>query len=418
MMKLSSISFCLLLISLNIYAKISCKLTGEIIGRSSKELYLYKATDNIKKFPERMKLLRVEDNKFQYLFQVDQIEPYVVVFKDEMDNNAYKKIIFFPNESVVLKLYAFEDFEDKTLAIGGELNQMYYRLMREEYKVYKDIAYVRLSRTWNNLLRSNQYFSPEMMAIKKLLSQKQSENGALLAEEKMLVDRGNDLTDLGKENKRQMDSLLAINYARKYGIIDQNINLATYFIIINDLRHAEEFPYLKNLIQGTSKKFINAFPTHYYSKQLKTFLESQTRIKEMGTFIDFEVENEKGSKLKISTLFHQNKLILLNFWGSWCGPCIAKMEMVYPIYEKYKTKGFEVISIAREFKSLTAWRNRIDSNGYHWQNVVDLNDKYNVWDKYGILNSVGKMLLIDQRGNIIAYDPTPKEIEEAIQKKF
>ncbi|MBC7417837.1 MAG: redoxin domain-containing protein [Pedobacter sp.] len=417
-MKYQLIFVWLFLASLNINAKTLCKLKGEVYNRSSKEIYLFKASENIRKFPEKMKLLKVNNNKFEYSFQVDQIEPYVVVFKDELDNGAYKKIVFFPNDEVVLKLYAFDEFEDKTLAIGGLLNQTYYQLIREEYKIYKDETYVGLLKGKRELETNNQYFSTEMMVIHKQLSQKSKETATLFAEQKMLVDKGNDLTELGKENKRRIDSLFAINYSHKYVLIDRNINLAAYYLLINDLQRAEQFPFLKQLIKGSSEKFISTFTSHNYSAQLKTFLESQDLIKDKGRFIDFEAENGNGVTVKISSLFHQNKLILLNFWGSWCGPCLAKMEMVYPIYEQYKNRGFDVISIAREFKTLTAWRNRIKANGYYWQNIVDLDDKYDVWNKYGILNSVGKMLLIDQNGAVIAYDPTPKAIEDAIKKYF
>lgn len=410
--------FLLLLFNIEARSSDKCTIIGEVYGRTSEAVYLFKASENITKFPEKMHLLNIINGKFEVVIETNQIEPYVIVFKEELDKGAYKKIVFFPNREVLLKLYSFEEFESKTTAIGGPLNECYYKLVKQEYRLYSDEAYLKLLDAKNTLIKGNRYFSQEMSILFEKLKTATSDRFVVLAEQKMLIDKGSDLTELGRANKLLIDSSLTKNYSLKYDKIETDINLATYFLLISDLQKAAQLPFLKMLISSISDKFINTYPLHPYSTQLKLFLNSQDLVKEKGKFIDFEIENKKNIAVRVSSLFSDNKFILLNFWGSWCGPCLAKMDMVYPLYKKYKTKGFDVISIAREFKTLSAWKNRIKANGYNWQNFVDFNDKYDVWNTYGILNATGRMILLNQNGVILLSDPSPKELETFVKNQL
>lgn len=113
-----------------------------------------------------------------------------------------------------------------------------------------------------------------------------------------------------------------------------------------------------------------------------------------------------------------NKIALIDFWGSWCGPCIAKIRLVVPIYNKYKNKGFAVVGIAREFQSTDALKLRLSKEQFSWTNLVELDDKQKIWNRYGISNGVGLMVLVDRDGTILAIDPKPEEIEKILQKKL
>jgi thiol-disulfide isomerase/thioredoxin len=123
------------------------------------------------------------------------------------------------------------------------------------------------------------------------------------------------------------------------------------------------------------------------------------------------IEDEK--ELKLSSLL-KDKYILIDMWGSWCGPCIVKTRTMKPLYEKYKESGFNIIGIAREFKSLKAVKNRIKVENYVWPNLYDLDDKYQIWNKYGIGYGTGLMVLVDDKGRILAIDPTAEEVEKII----
>ena len=88
--------FLLLLLNVKTWSSEKCNIIGEVYDRTSEAVYLFKASDNIIKFPEKAKLIKITNGKFEVVLEIDQIEPYVIVFKDELENGAYKKIVFFP----------------------------------------------------------------------------------------------------------------------------------------------------------------------------------------------------------------------------------------------------------------------------------------------------------------------------------
>ena len=92
--------------------------------------------------------------------------------------------------------------------------------------------------------------------------------------------------------------------------------------------------------------------------------------------------------------------------------------MVVPIYEQYKDKGFKIVGIAREFGNTAAVKNRLSKEQFTWLNLVDLDDKLNIWNKYGISNGTGLMVLVDKDGTILSIDPKPEELKKILQDKL
>ena len=136
-----------------------------------------------------------------------------------------------------------------------------------------------------------------------------------------------------------------------------------------------------------------------------------------NNFVDFTAPDLKGQSFTLSEQI-AGKVALIDLWGSWCGPCIAKAQLVVPIYKKYKDRGFAVVGVAREFKTLDALKSRLKKEQFNWLNLVELNDQNGIWNKYAVSNGGGIQVLVDRNGKILAVDPSDKELAVILEEKL
>ncbi len=117
----------------------------------------------------------------------------------------------------------------------------------------------------------------------------------------------------------------------------------------------------------------------------------------------FELERIDGKTIKLSKF--KGKMVLVDFWASWCGPCRKENPNVVQAYAKYNKakfengKGFEIISVSLD-RAEDAWKKAIEQDGLVWKN--------HGWDKTGAVSklyrvsSIPSAFLIDGDGVIIA----------------
>ena len=155
----------------------------------------------------------------------------------------------------------------------------------------------------------------------------------------------------------------------------------------------------------------------YYNKAKNSADSSSVYLKEMGEkitlreaelansivgkpFIDVEQPDPKGNMRKLSDL--KGKVVLLDFWASWCGPCRQENPNVVKAYNKYKSKGFTVFSVSLD-DNKNKWLDAIKKDGLIWENHVCLLDQKNnkAASDYRV-TGIPMSFLIDQNGIVIA----------------
>ena len=130
---------------------------------------------------------------------------------------------------------------------------------------------------------------------------------------------------------------------------------------------------------------------------------------------DFKQKNPEGNEIALSDL--KGKVVLVDFWASWCGPCRRENPNVKKLYDKYKDQGFEILGVSLDRKK-ESWLAAIKKDELPWYHVSDLKGwKNEVAQQYGV-TSIPHTVLLDKEGKIVARNLRSHQLEGYLQKLF
>ncbi len=263
---------------------------------------------------------------------------------------------------------------------------------------------------------------PVTVAFSLLLSASLAQAGDAKVELQELIGNVRAKLSAGKktekdlaENFAEFDKVLAAHKGEKTDDVAQ-ILLMKAMLYLQVLDNEEKgLPLLKQLKQD----YADTKPGQSVDRILagiekgRASKEIQRKLAVGSKFPDFDEKDLDGKPLSIARF--KGKVVLVDFWATWCGPCIAELPNVLKAYEKHHGKGFEIVGIsldsdrAKLDKFITdrklTWPQYFDGKG--WQTKLA--------GAYGV-NSIPATYLLDGEGNIIAKNLRGAALEEAVAK--
>jgi len=150
-----------------------------------------------------------------------------------------------------------------------------------------------------------------------------------------------------------------------------------------------------------------------YGKKIAHFIILNKNPKIGEHFADFEMTDTNNTSKKLSDL--KGKTVLLEFWASWCGPCIQENPNLVKTYEKFKPKGFEVFAVSLD-KSKENWIKEIEKGNLNWEHVSELNGRDNTASLIYGINGIPDNFLIDHNGIIVGRNLRGDKLNEKLEE--
>ncbi|MBE7501763.1 MAG: TlpA family protein disulfide reductase [Verrucomicrobiales bacterium] len=246
--------------------------------------------------------------------------------------------------------------------------------------------------------------TPAQPAPEKTKAQTQLE--ALVDKIRAKLDGGQPTETALADEIKQFDALLAEHKNEKTPDVAQILMMkATLYLEVfeNEAKGTE-------LLEQLRKDFPDT-PQASFAATMISSLQKQASLAVGKTFPDFQEKDLDGQPLSLAN--YKGKVVLVDFWATWCGPCLSELPNVQAAYRKHHDRGFDIVGISLDSdrEKLT---NFIKQKELPWKQYFDGQGwKTKLAQDYGI-NSIPATYLLDGTGKIIARNLRGPALDTAV----
>ena len=175
--------------------------------------------------------------------------------------------------------------------------------------------------------------------------------------------------------------------------------------------------YVTMLDDAKVSELLALVPEQFKNERINKLLEVYSVKAETAIgkpFKDIKAATPEGGELSVSEVAAKAKVLMIDFWASWCGPCRQEMPNVKAAYDKFHAQGFDIIGVSLD-QDGDAWKKAIADLGIVWPQISDLKG----WEcegaaQYGVRAIPATVLIKD--GTIVARDVRGEEIAAKIEE--
>jgi len=170
-----------------------------------------------------------------------------------------------------------------------------------------------------------------------------------------------------------------------------------------------------DLYVKVDKELSAKYPDNLFVKDIHAKVEAKMKLAPGSEAPEINLPDPEGNNIALSSL--KGKVVLIDFWASWCSPCRRENPNNVKLYEKYKSKGFEIYGVSLD-KERSSWVKAIKEDKLTWIHVSDLRYWQSVAaKKYGV-GSIPFTVLIDREGKVIEVGLRGAALEQKLEQIF
>ncbi len=180
---------------------------------------------------------------------------------------------------------------------------------------------------------------------------------------------------------------------------------------ISYLNIDENYEFIKSIIDKHQAQLASSEYTQEYAAKL----EGYAKLAVGSVAPEIALNDPNGKEIKLSSL--RGKVVLLDFWASWCGPCRKENPNNVKLYKQYNSKGFEIYGVSLD-KNMEDWKQAIMEDQLTWSHVSDLKFWQSEAAALYKVEAIPATFLLDKDGKILAKNLRGEELAEYLNKLF
>ncbi len=365
----------LFLILIAVLTCLSCTSKGEftVKGTATKDfegktIYLMNQRED---GVENIDSTIIKSGKFTFKGIQETPTIYVLSFQKSNDNdseNEMSRIIYIEQGKIDVDIKADNDIK----VSGNAVNDAFQKKSEAEMEVYKQLD--ALQQKYANVNPTD-------------LSEAELEK---INSEFMAID----------------DSVKDINLKFAIDNINNKLGEGIFLSIANRLSVDE----MEQVMNNAGEEF----KSKETGKAILEMISGMKKVAEGQKYSDFTMFDPAGKEISLSDYAGKGKYVLIDFWASWCGPCIKEMPTLVEAYKLYKNKNFEIVGVSLDAKA-EPWKAAIQKYNMTWPQMSDLRQ----WDTQARViynfSSIPHTVLLDPDGIIIAKNLRGTKLLDKLQ---